>query len=508
MKEIANLARIVTSRSVTSLPILDLQARKPNKENQFVAALLAAPTATQLQVVKAVYGKATTPNVRAMQRLQSRVQAKLLNQLYFLDHSDPRHLVSRRYKLECLDLLHKVSILFAEGEYNLTERLLLRCLRLTAAGEFTEYTVQCARMLRTMYAEQRQALRYQKMAKLLLKTQQVLAWEQEAEDIFSDTQLALARTVNSRRAVLPLVPGYIEQLEGLNRRARTFNTFNYLYRLRLVYEELQGNYPEIIRLTATAATRLREGKLNERRFDKRYNHFISIYAYLRSRQPLRGLKLAQVYVRDFHPSSSNWFYFQEHHLLLALHAEHYEYAQQLLQTTSKNPGYIKQRPAAIERWDLYRGYAEFVSPTQRAGPVRRQKMAQWALTLPEFSRDKRGHNVAILVLQVLHFLRERNLEEVLARLERLRKYQQRHLRESNVLRSRLFLRLLQVIVEKNFDPRQAAERGKTLLQQLRDAPPPGDAFAEVEIIPYEHLWLLVLDLLREGPPVASGPVAT
>jgi hypothetical protein len=114
--------------------------------------------------------------------------------------------------------------------------------------------------------------------------------------------------------------------------------------------------------------------------------------------------------------------------------------------------------------------------------------------------------VAILVLQLLHFLRERNLEEVLLRLERLRKYQQRHLYEPATLRSRLFLRLLQVTVDKNFDAAQAAERGLALLQQLRDTPPPGEAFAEVEIIPYEHLWELVLSLLREGVPVAKESV--
>ena len=107
--------------------------------------------------MKSLYGKATAPNVRALQKLQSRVRSKLLNQLYFLDHSDPRHLVSRRYELECLDLLHKVSILYAEREYKLTERLLQRCLRMAEAGEFTQYAVQCARMLRNLYAERRKA---------------------------------------------------------------------------------------------------------------------------------------------------------------------------------------------------------------------------------------------------------------------------------------------------------------------------------------------------------------
>ena len=156
----------------------------------------------------------------------------------------------------------------------------------------------------------------------------------------------------------------------------------------------------------------------------------------------------------------------------------------------------------MQRWDLYRSYLNFVQPASRVLTARQRQVAQQMLMLPEYSRDKRGHNVAILVLQVLHYLRSRNLELVLLRLERLRKYQQRHLTEATMLRSRLFLRLLQVIVEKNFDPQKAAERGQNLLQHLRDTPPPGEAFAEVEIIPYENLWEIVLNLLREGPPVA------
>ncbi|GAB3292562.1 hypothetical protein GCM10027511_05790 [Hymenobacter humi] len=438
-----------------------------------------------------------------MQKLQSRVRSKLLNQLYFLDHSDPRHLVSRRYEMECLDLLHKVSILYAEREYKLTERLLQRCLRLAEMGEFTHYLVQSARMLRNLHAEQRQVIPYKKVAKALLRAQQVLAWEDEAEQIYRDTQLALGSTVAARRKVLAIMPERIEHLETLHRRARSFTTYNAVYRARLAYEELQGNFTEMIRVTAAAARRLRDGKLNARRFDLRFNHFVCIYAYLRSRQPVQGLRLAEEYSRDFHPSSSNWFYFQEHHVLLALHAEQYERAQQLLGIITKNPAYPIQREAALQRWDLYKGYIDFVLPPQRATTARQRQLAQWVLQLPEYSRDKRGHNVAILVLQLLHFLRERNLEEVLLRLERLRKYQQRHLYEPTTVRSRLFLRLLQLIVEKNFDAPQAAERGKSLLLQLRETPPPGEAFAEVEIIPYEHLWELVLGLLREGPPVPN-----
>ena len=503
MNEISNLARIVTSRSLTALPILDLNSRQPNKENQFVNTLAQTPDATQLQVVKALYGKATPANLRALQKLQSRVRSKLLNQLYFLDHSDTRHLVSRRYELECLDLLHKVSILYAERDFKLSERLLMRCMRLAEAGEFTQYLVQCARMLRSLYAEQRQTVPYEKLIKALTHAQQVLAWEDEAEQLYTDTKLALNSTVAARRKVLLLMPERLARLEWLYRKAQSFATYNAMYRARVAYEELQGNYHEIVRVTAAAARRLRDGKLNARRFDIRFNHFMSVYAYLRSRQPVQGLRLAEQYAQDFHPSSNNWFYFQEHHVLLALHAQQYERAQELMALIVKNPAYLVQLETALQRWDLYKAYIDFVLPPPRAVTARQRQLAQWVLQLPEYRRDKRGHNVAILVLQLLIFLRERNLEEVLLRLERLRKYQQRYLYEATTLRSRLFLRLLQVIAEKNFDAPKAAERGKALLQQLQDTAPPGEAFAEVEIIPYEHLWSLVLALLREGPPVSN-----
>ena len=503
MNEVSNLVRIVTSRTVAVVPMLDLRSKQASKEHSFVEILRHAPEATQLQVAKAVYGRATPANIQALRKLQSRVQTKLLNQLYFLDHSDPRHLVSRRHELECLDLLHKVSILYAERDFKLAERLLLRCVRLAEAGEFTQYLVQGARMLRNLYGEQRKPAPYSKVAKTLLRAQQQLMWEDEAEQLQADIQLAVTGTVAARRKLLAAMPAHLAQLETLYRRGRSFGTYNALYRARLTHEELQGHFKEMIRVAAAAERHLQDGKLNVRRFDLRFNHFVTIYAYLRSRQPVRGLLLAERYIRDFHPSSNNWFYFQEHHLLLALHAGRYELAQQLLGIVTKNPAMLGQRESAMQRWDLYRSYVNFVLPAPWGLPIRQRQVAQLLLLLPEYSRDKRGHNVAILVLQLMHFLRERNLEAALLRFERLRKYQQRHLtKEASTLRSRLFLRLLQLIVEKNFDPQKAAERGQGLLQQLRDTPPPGEAFAEVEIIPYENLWGLVLDLLREGPPVA------
>ena len=495
MNELANLAQIVTSRRLPTLPIIDLDHAPDSRESQLVDMLLQGGARTQVQAAKALYGQGTPTNLVALKRLKSRVQAKLLNHLYFLNHSDPLSLVSRRYQMACLDLLHKGTALYTEGEYVLSQRLLRRCLTEAQAGEFTTYAVQSARHLCTIYAQLNKPAAYQQMDRLLQQLLHVQQLEDEAERLYTNTTLTLSGPVKGRQALLPQLPEHLARLEALHRRAKTFNSFLFLYRLRIAQAELLGNFAEVIRLTGAATRQFGQGKLNARRFDQRYNTFVRLISYLRGRQPAKGLPVAQEGIRHFATSSSNWFLFQEYHLLLALHDKQYAYAQQLLLDVAQNPTIEKLRPAAVERWELYRGYVDLVAtPSVAPSP----SSAKWALLLPEYSRDKSGQNVAILVLQLLYHLRQHNLDEATVRLERLRKYQQRHLHDDNSQRSRLFLRLLRGLADTSFDASKARKRGQATLETLTRTPPPGDAFAEVEIIPYEHLWELALQLVSSS----------
>lgn len=503
MKELSNLARIVTLRRLKSEPILDLNDRKPGKEVQLANLLATEQSATTLGLVKQLYSKQTSANKIAFFRLRVRVQDKLLNHLFFLDHSDSRLFVARRYEIECLDLLHKVTILYLEGEYAMSERLLRRCLRNAEKGEFTNYAEQASQRLSALYAAQSAERKFAAAIKQTHELRQTLAYEQEAEELFMQVSLTMRGPVAARQALIPKMTAHLEKAEELHQKAKTFTTFITLYRMRLLQAGLVNDYKAIIHYTTTAAQMLQQGKLNVRRFDQRFNQFMSVYAHLRGRQYEAGLKLAGDYAANLHPTSNNWFYYYEHYTLLALHAGKYEQALELLHIVQKNPSVTKLRPTAKETWDLLQAYVEFVQPIGKVPLKRRNQLSVLAaLMVPEYTRDKRGYNVAILVFQMLHFLRERSLEPVLSRLERLRKYQQRHLRDAATLRSRLLIRLLLLLPEGEFNADVLAKQGEFLLAQLREAPMLGEADAEIEIIPYEQIWAIVLDILRSGAPTA------
>ncbi|GAA3921747.1 hypothetical protein [Hymenobacter algoricola] len=495
MEKLSNLAKIVTDRRLKEAPLFDFSARAAkNKDYRLIQLLEAEPDITQLQLTKGLYGKPSPKNQISFRKLKSRVQQKLLNHLYFLDQTDPRHLISRRYELQCISLYHQVSVLYGEGEYSLAEQLLRKCLRQALDGEFTQYAVLAARLLCTLYADLRQPARYKTMSKQLLKYQQLLALEDEAGQIYGSSKLALAHTVRTRRTLLNEIPAYQEKLQQLHQKAQSFTTFNYVYLIRLTQQELTGNYEEIVRLTTATAKQAMQGKLNRKRFDKRFNNYMNAYAHLRSKQPIKGLALSEEYLKDFHPSSGNWFFFLENYVLLALHAGQYGQAHQLLEMALKNPYFRKQRVAARQRWDLFRAYIHFVQP--EVSPLRLRHFNQFVQTVPDYSRDKQGYNVAILILQFMHYLRQQDVEGLLSRLEGLRKYERRHLRDAATVRSQLFFRLLVLTVKENFNPQTCEKKAQPLLSRLREAPQPGEAYAEIEIIPYEALWQLALDILR------------
>lgn len=496
MKELINLARIVTDRRLKVLPLLDFAARHTtNKEMALVQLLTAEQALTQQQTLKSLYGATDAASQTAFRKLKSRVQQKLLNHLFFLDDTDPRHPISRRYEHQVLNLYYQISTLYAEGELGAAEPLARKALRLAQAHEMTHYAVLCAQLLRGIYADLQLPARYRSNKLLLVKLQQKLDLEEEAAQIYWDIKATVSHTVQTRHSMLEKIGMMVKELEVLHRKANTFLTFLYHYRTRLVQEELVGNYAAIIQITATTARHLEQGKINGKRFDKRYNDYMSVYAHFRSRQAVEGLKLAEEYAKDFHYSSVNWLYYLEIYLLLSIHAGQYGQAQELLQTARSNVHFPKQRSVAQQRWDLYEIYLQFLRP--EASPVRVRNFALFIQTVPEHSRDKQGYNVAVLILQFLYYLRKRDLEGLLVRLEGLRKYQQRHLREAGAIRSQLFFQMLAITVKSDFDLARSRERVAPLLKRLQAAPPPGEAFSEIEIVPYEDLWEITLDILRD-----------
>lgn len=275
----------------------------------------------------------------------------------------------------------------------------------------------------------------------------------------------------------------------------SFNIFQHYYYLNTWYLKLIGDFDANITILRDAERLLEDGKINALRFDHRANKYSHISALLRARRYDEGLGLAEKYKVAFHPYSRNWFAYMQHYFLLALHVGNWELAHEIIKEVDDNPYYKRIKTRAKENWALFKAYLLFFYP--KATYMQSSDFWSFLQQVPEHSKDKLGYNVSIIILQFLHGLKHENYEQLLAKEDSLRKYLNSYLKDSNSERSRLFFRLLIVCIRNDFNPKSTEKKGANWFERLKKVPIPGDAYAQIEIIPYEKLWLLILELLKD-----------
>ena len=493
MDEVNKLVKLISVRGQKVIPLLDLNDKKTNKEKTLYLKTQNGECSNDQEAAKLLYG--STPDDARFKMLKMRLKKKLLNHLYFMDFTNDRFKVSIKYEQECLNLIHQARILIRTGEYSIAEKQLSTAFKLAGEGEFTAQAVSCLELLVFVYAETSNSKMFYQTRQALAEYRTLAGYEQEAEDLFNVAKLELNKSIQARKNYLNQLEPNLRRLRELWLLSKSFNVFDYYYKLNIWYQELIGDFNQIITIATESERLLTDNSINERRFDHRYNKYINVYAHLRAKAYESGLDLAEKYEPDFSKTTGNWFAFMENYFLLAMHAKKYDLALRLYNEVVKNVFFKKINRLANERWTLYRTYLYFVNPS--AELLKQFSYRDLLTSVPEYGKDKQGFNVAILIIQLMYYLREKDLEALVYRIGYLRKYMGMHLKNSFNDRSRLFFKLMLITVREELDPDECRKKGKNTYEKLQSTPPPGDAYAEIEIIPYEHLWELVLQTLEE-----------
>ncbi len=487
MNDLTKLVQIVTNRHLKNLPLLNFNEKKLSKELKLFYDI-------QKGDVKPVPRRQKkSPDTAEVRMVRARLRKKLLNHLYFLNLNDGYLKVSYRAEQECLNLIHQARVLIKEANYQISEKLLHSALKIAQETEFTAHILTIIDLLRHTYVAMGDQQQFLKVSKDLPHYKTIFAKEQEAEDLYFTVKLEVNRSVHAKKNFLPRLETIVLQLKDLWTAHRSFYLYELYYKTNIWYQELTNNFRNIIAISSETEHLLEKNIINAKRFDDRYNKYIKVYAYLRDRQFAEGLKAAENYTDSFSRSSANWFAFMENYFLLAMHAGQYGTATKIFNDANNNPFYPKINKTARERWQLYRSYLYFIKPNPDL--LKQFNYQELMASVPEHSKDKEGFNVAILILQFLYFLQANEVEALLYRIENLKKYSGRHFKDSFSIRSQLFFKLLNVVIREDLDADRCRRKGRAIADKLEVTPAPGDAYAEIEIIPYEHLWEEILQML-------------
>lgn len=496
MDELNKLTRLLRDRVRDTYSAIDLDVNEedPNKEQQLLNGLIREEYKTDDEAAVGLYQ--TNGEDQRFRMLKSRLRQRLLNLLYFVDYRDSKTKISVQSEQESTNYIHKAKILLREGLDDIAEKMVNKALAISQETELTEVTLEGLTILRGLFTFQCQPANFYRTLEEISKYRKLQILEEEAANIYLENRLLVRKSVNSRKKSMEKAMKAANHIEQLWLETKSFNIFEQYYILKVMCYESTGDYGTILELTQQTEKSVRKGEINALRFDERFNVYMKTYALLRTNQYSKGLEYAKGALSYFEKSSNNWFAHMENYYLLAIRSKDYDLASTIIDKVFQNPYMDKLPVKPTQRWKVLRAYLYHMHSTKHLNDI--VNFDQFYLSLNVINQDKNGFNVALMILEFLHHLIRGEKEKLLDKVERLEKYIYRHLNEGDVTyRDKIFFKLLLVMIDSGFNSVLAEKRGQKLYDKLRTAGEPGDAFAGLEVVPYEDLWQHVIKMANK-----------
>ena len=129
-------------------------------------------------------------------------------------------------------------------------------------------------------------------------------------------------------------------------------------------------------------------------------------------------------------------------------------------------------------------------------PLRNFRLYKFLNDVPIYARDKRGVNISILIIHVLFLLDQRKFSRIHDRVDALNQYCYRYLRRDETFRSNCFIKMLVQVPKAGFNRIRTERYAKPYYQKLLSMPlSESRQGIEMEVMPYEDLWEMVLEML-------------
>lgn len=496
MEDILRLIDITKKRGQRSIQLVNQNFRKKeiSKDNLLYDGIINGKFDSDEKAAKSMFK--AKPGNRNYRNAKGKLRQKLLNHLYFLDYDKSTYTLYNKCEYECLHLLHQCKILIREGANDIAIKLLPQLLKNAKQYECIDMVVEGLTILRNEYARMGKATPFYEAQQELdyyLTYKQAL---DESEKAYHEVLVFVNKSVSAQNRILGKIPDTVAILQKHAKRFNSRQIDRLIFKLQSLFNELSWNFEENVRLCSEIEDKYlrKDNSEVEINLSKKEVAFTKLKAYYCLKDAEQGGAYALKSMKLFKTGTERWFEFMELYFLLMMKGEKYKKAGEIFRKVRTNKNYNTLEGLQKEKWQIYRAFLIFVNDS---------KLLRWGFNLEEFvaelpayPKEYACYNIARLIIQYLYLLREGNIDEVRRRIDALQQYNSTHLDKRHNYRNSIFIRLLSIITEKDFNYELIEEKGKNYYNKLINANIPSDLEVDMEIIPYEKLYDYILNYLK------------
>ena len=208
----------------------------------------------------------------------------------------------------------------------------------------------------------------------------------------------------------------------------------------------------------------------------------------------------------------SWFKNREIAAVTNIYAGKYQDCWDLVQMVLNHERFMVIPEVDQETWRLYFGYLHFIGKVENKPywekddqSASRFRLSRLLNEMPNYTQDKRGGNIPLLILQVLFLLSDLkdnkdNFDIICNKIDAIKKYSSRNLDDkSEHFRSDCFIHLLGLLPKHLHDPKTLIKTAHPTLHRMStvQAEVVDNSF-EVEVVPYERQWAWIMYYVEQA----------
>jgi hypothetical protein len=503
--DIINPKKVEALRRSTGAVVL-----KDKQAKQLYDLIAGRKVRTEEEAVQMMFG-ASKSAARRFRRVKRVLREHLLRLLLMVDLTQAHHHQRQKAYFECYRNWGALKLLSGKSAHQSVLELSKPTLKIAQKYEFTDVALDVVRHLRLYYGSLEGNLRkFEQYGRMARELEEVVYFENLSEELYTYLVIRFVNDKSTKMDVHKQAKQYYLQLETAMSKYKTYR-LHFCGRLieALVHTSI-NDYRSTLEV-CDRAIRFFEAKKYIATIPLQVFLYQEMVCFVQLRDfengeaaARRGLKLLDV-------GSFNWFKYQELLLTLSLHARRYQKAYEIFRLTVGHRRF-QSLPAGIRQtWKILEAYLYYLIDSGKIEPLKddkvfnRFRMARFVNEVPIFSKDKRGMNIPILILQILYLLLHRRFGETIDRMEAIERYTSRYLKVNEHFRSSCFIKMLLQAPNAEFHP-AAVQRHAEKFRKMLDKMPLDFAGQshDIEIIPYEDIWEMVLESLERQDILSDG----
>lgn len=506
METLMELVYIVDRFRVDKFDLIGARKNSKTKLDQMFMGIKEGKIKSDDDAIKLLYKNGE--DKYNYQKLRARFKERLLNTVLFINVHLPDFSEYNRAYYEGYKALATMKVLVGRSAKRTAAELAEKALKKSQRFEYTELTLQFAKVLATYYSiTDKNDAKFRKYRDLTKSSFQEFYAEHLASEYYLEIGYYFSNSRSNKPKKLIKITGeYLKELHALSNQCKTISFLFFYYSIQYFHFDLQNCTREALKLCEQIL-----GIMDTKKFKNRT--YIMAFArrmfscQVKLAQYEEGAQTLDKYLSIAEVGTANWFKFQINHSMLLFYQEKFGDALKLYLQIVNNNRFKYQDEDTKETWRIFGAYLHILISLGRVelneefeASLKQFRIYKFMNEVPEFQKDKRGMNVMIITVQIMNLLLQKKQVEIIDKIDALKRYSVRHLRKNDAFRSNCFIQMLARMGEADFDKETVVKKTVKLYNNLKAMPLQVAAQDnDLEVLPYEKLWDYIVSLLSKKP---------